>query len=1571
MQFGTIKIRLVIFTLTLFQILLRNAYAQLDVQHWIPPVYTSNISHLAEQYIYLSTPSVNPVTVSIMDGACGNVIDEVIISKANPARYDIGGGETRIATALVGNLNRPLQGRGYCLKAAVPFYANLRMMQPSQSGSLTAKGTIGAGTTFRTGKILEQDDSVPARSRSSYVGILALENGTEIRVSDFPPETIFANGAEDDELLATLNRGESYLVGVNMGNPNTSLESANALLGALVESTNGKPIVLSCGSILGAPTLGDGQDMGIDQPVPYEWVGTEYIVVRGNGGPMQETPIVVAHHNRTRIFVNGNPIPIATIDAGDYFVIPAENYGGARGNMYIRTSKPSYVYQMLSSTNKNVNLGMNFVPPINCFQPREVNNIASADQIGEINFVGGIIIVTATGAVVEVEDDNGLVAIPDPTVVPGRVLFSTYRIDGLVGNVRVTSSGALQVGVFGQSGTRGWAGYYAGFPTDAPFLTELNVGNPTPEKDCLEGKNLVVIGGTYDKYLWYKDEEFLLEETTGSLFTGPYGGGEYAVKGLLIGCGESKLSATISYECPDTLALGCPSKTSSVWVKPESMEILNNTLLSWRDSSGNQTLRGIPFNFRDPDNPPLLDQVENFYQTVALDGNTILETVLLNSSLLRKRDEISMFAVFQAANDGIIFSQGNADSTQIALGTSKALLGDNDHPVIYEQAIGNELSIVGAIRAGDEAEAYLNGVLNGQSTPQTLNWINTPLSIGGQLSAADVPEAFHNGNLAEIIIYPYAQNQIQREMTQTYLGLKYGFSLPHSLLASNESQLFEVGSPYGNDVAGIGKDKCADLNHKQSKNRNGTAILHVGLGDIFSLNSLNPNEFEADLSYSIWGHDGGATDLSRSIAGNDTVGCLAMERTWLITEPLAEVGVLKLAIPNTLAVSYLVVSNDEDFSNGDETFVQLTDDPEGLLNASFDFGPAQYFTFAIDKIPADAGLDSTVCLGDRITLSASEGFSHEWTSSSENTLSDPSIQTPEITVNETSYAWVVITDVNGCTSKDSVLLTVLTLPEVNAGTDQAICLGEETQLAASGAETYTWFAHPGLVDTNIPNPRVNPTTTSVYIVEGTGQDGCTNLDSVEVLVRPLPLADAGEDAIICFGDSLQLIGEGGDSFLWQQDPSLSVLDIADPIATPEVETLYILTVTDSHNCTDTDSVRVEVNEPPTAEAGDDIEICIGDLASLQATGGTSYMWEDQPEISDRSIANPTILLASSSMLTVSVTDLNGCTSEDSLFIRINPLPDIDAGLDQEICFGETTQVEVTGGVSYIWTPSFSTAAILEVSPQNTSIFSVVGTDENGCRSSDSVQVRVLTLPEISLQDTVKACPGEEVVLTASSNSPNPIRWSTGEVGDAIFISSDVSQTILVGTSTAEGCTDTARAYLEIIPLPEAAFTVDNTEDIEELAVTFSNQSVNAVSYMWDFGDRKTSGASTPTHVYEQVGEYTAQLVAFNELGCTDTTTFSPLKVSQLRIFTPSAFSPNGDGINDEFVVKAQGVEIVSLKVFNRWGNLIFEGLSGQATWDGSVDGSFVPEGVFIIRVEGTSLKKGKLLETSVVVTLVR
>ncbi|MEM9935925.1 MAG: IgGFc-binding protein, partial [Bacteroidota bacterium] len=517
-------------------------------------MYTNGISNVEEQYIYLSTPSENPFTVRIMDGGCENLLAEIIISNDNPGRYTIGSRESIMVTALANKIAVPLQGMGVCLQAPEPFYANLRMQNSAQSGSLTAKGRIGTGTTFRTGKILEYELAINKnRSRSSFIGVLALEDDTRIRIADLPPELVITNSRRGEEFLTTLNKGESYILGVDMSMPNVTVESANAFMGALVESTNGKPIAVSCGGILSAPVANDGQDMGLDQPVPVEWIGNEYIAVRGNGGAVQERPIVIAHYNSTKVYVNGSNTPLVTLNEGEYFPIPTAYYE-SRGNMFIETDKPSYVYQMLSSTGRDVNLSLNFLPPINCFQPREVNNIADVNKIGNTQFTGGIILVTTSDAILEVEDDNGPVVLPAPTPVPGRVIFSTYRINNLVGDVKVVSDGAIQVGIFGQSGARGWAGYYAGFPTDVPFLTVVNDDPRDPNGRCYNGVTLKVIGTNYDKYFWYKDNEFLLEETSGSIFTGPYGAGEYSVKGLIENCGETLLSTSIPVEdCPDPL----------------------------------------------------------------------------------------------------------------------------------------------------------------------------------------------------------------------------------------------------------------------------------------------------------------------------------------------------------------------------------------------------------------------------------------------------------------------------------------------------------------------------------------------------------------------------------------------------------------------------------------------------------------------------------------------------------------------------------------------------------------------------------------------------------------------------------------------------------------------------------------------------------------------------------------------------------------------------------------------------------------------------------------------------------
>ncbi|MEM9933043.1 MAG: PKD domain-containing protein, partial [Bacteroidota bacterium] len=1043
----------------------------------------------------------------------------------------------------------------------------------------------------------------------------------------------------------------------------------------------------------------------------------------------------------TEVYVNGEANPIAVLNAGEYFPIPTVNYGANRGNMYVQTSNPAYMYQMLSSTDVNINLSLNFVPPINCFQPREVNNIASTDQIGNTIFSGGVILVTTTDAVLEVTDGNGVVNLPAATPVPGNAIFSTYRIDGLVGNVSVVSDGALQVGVFGQSGAIGWAGYYAGFPTENPFLTSLSLGGGGDV--CRDGSYLFVLGSEYDRYLWYRDGEFLVEEPTGSLFTGPYGGGEYTVQGVLDGCGQTSLSTAFEFECPD--AFSCASTSAALWLSPESIVLSPaNQLTGWGDISGNSFLQENPFALRNPGIFWAADGVENFYRTIALRENNFLESIPLNSSLLRRQGEISMFAVFNANNDGLVFSNGNPTNTQTGLSASRAFVGDNGTPLVFDTPVGQELSLVSTVRTGALAEAFLNGMANGNAAPQVEEWIDAELTVGAQLSDANVPELLLDGNLAELIIFPTALDQAQREQVQSHLGIKYGFSLPHDLYSSAGDVLRTAGDPYANEVAAIAQDECANLDHKQSANRAPTALLTMGLGGIFPLNRVNPNDFPTDMSYLMWGHDNQALDITRPITGNDSVSCVAMARTWHVTEPLNPVPQVTLSIPDNLGVSFLITSPDEDFENGNETYYRLVDEGAGALTLEIDFPASQYITFGTETNSLTLSSDTTVCLGSSVMLEAAGATSYLWTSNSLNNIINAATPTPEVTVNETAFIYVQAQDDNGCILQDSVLINSFSSDAVNAGPDQSVCLGDSISLTATGAESYIWI---NIGRSTLPDQTVSPTTTTLYVVEGR--------------------------------------------------------------------------------------------------------------------------------------------------------------------------------------------------------------------------------DDNACVSYDSVEVSVAFIPEIQLADTVEACIGGEVSITASANTSLPLVWSTGEEGNTISFTAQTAQPFQVVATSELGCVASATTFLQITEGPIAAFTADNEEDIEALAVAFTNLSQNATKYVWQFGDRTTSGQENPTHTYELVGEYEATLIALDDFGCSDTASLGPLRVNDIRIFAPSAFSPNGDGENDEYFVVTQGISDMSMKVFNRWGRQITEIEGVEVRWDGTAEGAIVPEGVYVGKISGVSSKKGKVLETTTIITIVR
>ena len=121
-----------------------------------------------------------------------------------------------------------------------------------------------------------------------------------------------------------------------------------------------------------------------------------------------------------------------------------------------------------------------------------------------------------------------------------------------------------------------------------------------------------------------------------------------------------------------------------------------------------------------------------------------------------------------------------------------------------------------------------------------------------------------------------------------------------------------------------------------------------------------------------------------------------------------------------------------------------------------------------------------------------------------------------------------------------------------------------------------------------------------------------------------------------------------------------------------------------NGCENSDQVTVT---PMYAIAGPDDEICIGDTLMLSAIGGNTYSWDNGPFLSDPNIADPLAFPSTTVDFIVTVSDTNGCVDTDTTTITVNPLPNIDAGLDQTICLGTSTAITATGGVSYVWAPT--------------------------------------------------------------------------------------------------------------------------------------------------------------------------------------------------------------------------------------------------------------------------------------------
>lgn len=399
-----------------------------------------------------------------------------------------------------------------------------------------------------------------------------------------------------------------------------------------------------------------------------------------------------------------------------------------------------------------------------------------------------------------------------------------------------------------------------------------------------------------------------------------------------------------------------------------------------------------------------------------------------------------------------------------------------------------------------------------------------------------------------------------------------------------------------------------------------------------------------------------------------------------------------------------------------------------------------YDTIVVDVMPlptVDVGPDVNACLNDEIEIEAvTSAVTVRWFAEGDPSSIGAINPFAIVFINDTTIV-AEVEDSNGCINYDSVSIALLPQPVVSLGSDVEMCLFTEMNFTAGiGTDSVNWFSeNNGLLVAGSFDYMYRAEAPDVIWTEVYNSEGCASRDSVAIQVFQLPVADAGEDKLICDGHTVTIgrSNVAGLAFLWQPAATLSAEDVSDPVAIPLDNTEYVLTVTDENSCVDTDTVIVYIDPVSTIETGGDKVICFGEAVTLggdpTASGSTlpySFTWFPETGLDDMTSPNPEAAPEATIVYGIQ-TKTGDCVVDTSyVTVTVNPLPPVSAGEDIMAGQGETIQFSASGAVNYVWVPEelFEDNAVPDpvIVPNRNTTYVVTGTDANGCQNTDSVMV---------------------------------------------------------------------------------------------------------------------------------------------------------------------------------------------------------------------------------------------------------
>lgn len=452
-----------------------------------------------------------------------------------------------------------------------------------------------------------------------------------------------------------------------------------------------------------------------------------------------------------------------------------------------------------------------------------------------------------------------------------------------------------------------------------------------------------------------------------------------------------------------------------------------------------------------------------------------------------------------------------------------------------------------------------------------------------------------------------------------------------------------------------------------------------------------------------------------------------------------------------------------------------------------------------------------------------------------------------------------------------------------------------TSIVATGTITsYAWDFGDGGTSVE-PTPEHTYTAPSSYTVTLTiTSEGCTASETATVTVNPATAVNIGPDVSICNGDGVQVTPANtpaNATYAWSPTNNVTNPNIANPMFTPTETTSYSLTMTDANGCVSSDDILITVNQPPSANAGDDVATCIGQAVTLTATGGTTYAWGPPNGLSATNTTTVQANPAATTTYALLVSDANGCQATDEVTVTVNPLPTVTANTAQNsICAGQTVQLTGGGAVVYEWSPtaglSNANTAITTLTGSTTQTFTLSGTDSNGCVNTADVTVTVNPLPEAIINPIPDGCLGNASTISQSSTGDGlSFSWTLGDnsTSTAAFVSHTYAAVgtydLTLTVSDANGCQDTDDAVATVVSLPDVSMTIASSPDfcVGE-PINLQNTSTGQLeAVLWNFAYQPglpaqpsyTSSQQNPLFTYPVQGTYNVRLLVLAASGCTN------------------------------------------------------------------------------------------------------